>query len=155
HASRNHGGNMGTARFAKTSAQVQMGTRDCSRRARGFARRFYLWPMGLLRKLLSASRRVWRAGVADGGRGFAFGRRFTDRGSSRWALPARRGWLRFFDGMGPRFRHLLVVFWSSDAFPCGRGPASGLVGGPGQEPVWFAGGSHSLWTVARRYLRSF
>src|SRR5262249_30910139 len=95
------------------------------------------------------------ARAADAGHGNAFSHRSTDRGYIRCALPERRAWLRLFDGMGPRFRHLLVVFWSSDAIPCGRPPASGLVGGPGQELIWFAGGSHSFWTVTRRYLRGF
>src|SRR5215469_3772693 len=111
--------------------------------------------MGLLQKLLPASRRVWRAWIADSGRGFAFSHRSTDRDYIWCALPERRAWLRLFDGMGPRFWHLLVVFGPSDTFPGRRAPASGLVCGPGEELVWFAGGSHSFWTVARRYLRGF
>src|SRR5260370_36704286 len=40
-------------------------------------------------------------------------------------------------------------------FACRSAPAAGLVGGPGQDVVWFASGSHSFWTAARRHLRGF
>src|SRR5215831_5664303 len=109
--------------------------------------------MGLLWKILSPPGRIWRAGVPCGERGFAVCRRSPDRGCFRRALSERCAWLWLFDGMGPCFRHTLVVSWSPHVVPGRQALAARLVGRPGQQVVRFAGGPHPFWADAWRHLR--
>src|SRR5262249_58278630 len=133
-------------------AEGQLGTRDCSRRACRDARRFRIRAMGLIRKLLSSSRRIWGAEFSCGNNRFAFCRRAADRSYIRYPLPERCTWLRLVDVLGPGIRYLLVVSWSAYAIPDRGASAAGLVRGTGQRPVWVSCLPPLVWSDARCHL---